>query len=409
MHLCYLVPAFLAVYSTRATPASVEDVINSFAERGSSTASAQLSYLPASTLQTDILAAKALANLAIYEVTHPSGSCNISNAAVRREWSTLSKQERRAYIDAELCLMSKPSEADPSFAAGAKTRYDDFVAVHINQTLSIHGTANFLSWHRYFTWSFEQALRNECGYTGYQPYWNWGKYAFDLLNSPLFDGSDVSMSGNGQYEEHGCTDALPTGLNCIPAGSGGGCVNTGPFKNYTVNLGPVSPTLDIAGIIDYNSTDPLGYNPRCLRRDISTWVSSNWTKDADVYDLVTNYTDILSFQDRMQGNFTAGFYGVHTGGHFTTGGDPGGDLYASPGEPAFFLHHAQIDRTWWIWQSLDLANRKTAFAGGTSILDPTGSTPGKLTDPIIMGSLSEQVENQDVMSTTGGPLCYIYI
>jgi hypothetical protein len=62
-----------------------------------------------------------------------------------------------------------------------------------------------------------------------------------------------------------------------------------------------------------------------------------------------------------------------------------------------------------MWQNMDLKNRKTAFGGGTSTLDPTGSPPGKLTDPIIMGSLSTSVQNQDVMSTTGGPLCYIYV
>ena len=123
-----------------------------------------------------------------------------------------------------------PSKNNATAVPGAKSRYDDFVAVHINQTLTIHSTANFLSWHRYFTWTYEQALRIECGYTGYQPYWNWGKYAFDPLNSPIFDGSATSMSGNGIYEAHNCTDALPTGLNCIPPGHGGGCVETGPFK-----------------------------------------------------------------------------------------------------------------------------------------------------------------------------------
>ncbi|KIX07706.1 uncharacterized protein Z518_02360 [Rhinocladiella mackenziei CBS 650.93] len=409
MQLRWILPALLAVFGSWAAPAPVDSFEKSLEERDDLSAASSKIYIPASTLKTDILAAKGLVNLAFYQITHPSGgSCNLLNAAIRREWSTLSKAERREYIDAELCLMSKPSE-DPAFAAGAKTRYDDFVAVHINQTLSIHGTANFLAWHRYFTWSFEQALRNECGYTGYQPYWNWGKYAFDPLNSPLFDGSDYSMSGNGAFEEHGCTNALPTGLNCIPPGSGGGCVNTGPFKDYVVNLGPVSPTLDIPGIINYSNPDPLAYNPRCLRRDISSWVSSNWTKDSDSYDLISNYDDIESFQDRMQGDFPNGYYGVHTGGHFTTGGDPGGDLFASPAEPSFFLHHAQIDRTWWIWQNQDLENRKNAFGGGTSTLDPVNSPRGQLTDPIIMGSLSTTVQNQDVMSTTEGPLCYIYV
>lgn len=67
------------------------------------------------------------------------------------------------------CLQSKPAKTPASVAPGAKTRYDDFVATHINQTLTIHYTGNFLSWHRYYTWVYEEALRNECGYTGTQP------------------------------------------------------------------------------------------------------------------------------------------------------------------------------------------------------------------------------------------------
>jgi hypothetical protein len=33
----------------------------------------------------------------------------------------------------------------------------------------IHGNGLFLTWHRYFVWAYEQALRDECGYEGYQP------------------------------------------------------------------------------------------------------------------------------------------------------------------------------------------------------------------------------------------------
>ena len=54
----------------------------------------------------------------------------------------ISKKERREYIAAMLCLMSRPSRLDQTEYPGAKTRYDDFVAVHINQTLAIHGTVS---------------------------------------------------------------------------------------------------------------------------------------------------------------------------------------------------------------------------------------------------------------------------
>jgi tyrosinase len=37
-------------------------------------------------------------------------------------------------------------------------------------TLSVHFSGIFLAWHRNFVWLWEQALRNECNYAGYQPY-----------------------------------------------------------------------------------------------------------------------------------------------------------------------------------------------------------------------------------------------
>jgi tyrosinase len=125
------------------------------------------------------------------------------------------------------------------------------------------------------------------------------------------------MSGNGVYEPHNCTNALfsqtDPPLNCIPPGQGGGCVKTGPFKDYVVNFAPVFPSLAEP---ELNFSMPfLSYDPRCLKRDVSVWVSSNWTKDIDSYDLITQNSDIYWFQQIMQGNgFIDGFYGVHTAG-----------------------------------------------------------------------------------------------
>lgn len=65
--------------------------------------------------------------------------------------------------------MSKPARTPSTAASGAKNRFDDFIGTHINQTLTIHYTANFLAWHRYFMWLYEQALKQECGYTGVSP------------------------------------------------------------------------------------------------------------------------------------------------------------------------------------------------------------------------------------------------
>lgn len=50
--------------------------------------------------------------------------------------------ERVNYTDSLLCLMDKPAKTPSDLAPGAKTRYDDWVVTHINQTLNIHSTVS---------------------------------------------------------------------------------------------------------------------------------------------------------------------------------------------------------------------------------------------------------------------------
>ena len=78
------------------------------------------------------------------------------------------------------------------------------------------------------------------------------------------------------------------------------------------NLGPVLTVLKVPE--SQPNGNGLGYNPRCLRRDISPQVSSNWTKESDSFILITQNTTLYDFQTAMQGQFSLGIYGVHTGG-----------------------------------------------------------------------------------------------
>jgi len=73
------------------------------------------------------------------------------------------------------------------------------------------------------------------------------------------------------------------------------------------------------------------------------------------------------------------------------------------------LHHAQIDRTWWIWQNQDPKNRLNAIAGTLTLFNSPPSRNTSLDDVIDLGVLANQVKIRDVMNTLDGPLCYIYI
>jgi hypothetical protein len=69
-----------------------------------------------------------------------SKTCTADKLSVRREWGDMSAEARHAYIDAVLCLTRSPSKLDAKKYPGAKSRYDDFIAVHMNQTMRIHDT-----------------------------------------------------------------------------------------------------------------------------------------------------------------------------------------------------------------------------------------------------------------------------
>ncbi|KAF9693937.1 hypothetical protein EKO04_008006 [Ascochyta lentis] len=323
------------------------------------------------------------------------GRCNLSNVAVRCEWNALSKKE-------------------PSLLPGARSRFDDWVGTHINQTMTIHYTGTFLACHRYFTWQYEQALRNECGYTGYQPYWNWAKTAITgLEESPMLDGSDYSMSGNGEFIP-GRGNVILGGNSLpeipIPAGSGGGCITSGPFKNMKVNLRPV--TLGLTNSSTSSNSNSLSYNPRCLKRNLTNYTNKKWANATSIVSLILSNKDIESFQMEMQGVPGSGNIGVNSGGHYSMGGDPGRDLYVSPGYPLFYLHHGMIDSTWWIWQQLGKKMRtgEEGISGTNTFLDTPPSANTTLDTPIDLGyAAGPPVTMKDLMSTTEGPMCYIYL
>ncbi|KAF1851600.1 Di-copper centre-containing protein [Cucurbitaria berberidis CBS 394.84] len=369
------------------------------------------------TLTLDKVQEQALANA--YKVldgtlsdglTRPS-TCNKNTVAVRKEFGDLSKDERKEYTRAVKCILEKPSKLSATKYPGAKSRYDDFVVVHMNMTPSVHATANFLHWHRYYIWAYETALRTECDYKGYQPYWNWAKYP-DIVNSPIFNGDEWSMGGNG--DAIGAHAGSFIGGQMVPGGPGGGCVTKGPFANLTIHLGPLMSTVDPKiGIKSNPRADGFGDNPRCLRRDVNNFFSSAYMRPQDLLDHITASAAIGKFQDSLQ-DAGARKTALHVGGHFSIWGDPGGDVYVSPAEPAFWLHHGQVDRHWWQWANYldkEVKSRTSMYEGGTNWMNPN-SARGKSSDlqwlDVVAPTGQNGMASTQFFSTTAGPLCYVY-
>lgn len=112
-------------------------------------------------------------------------------------------------------------------------------------------------------------------------------------------------------------------------------MESGPYGIIMTNISATRPTL--------NATDApvpgpfLGYQPRCVRRDISADLSQRFGTEEHLLYLLTDpkfqVDSIGPFQLFFEGGtftfppgssvFDIGLHGV---GHYTAAGDPGGDV-----------------------------------------------------------------------------------
>ena len=195
-------------------------------------------------------------------------------------------------------------------------------------------------------------------------YWNWPLWSENLKASPLFDCSDSSLSGDGNYNPD--EQSLSGGAVTIPRGSGGGCVRCGPFKDMEIHMGPFD-----RNIVSFDKLPAPGfdYNPRCFNRSLNNFVSSNYDNETIVDRLLsaTNISDFQTVMDYWPAR-PGGVLGVHGGGHFSLGATLQ-DLFTSPQDPAFMLHHSMIDRLWSMWQAKD-EDRRFALNGTNRLSNP---------------------------------------
>lgn len=109
--------------------------------------------------------------------------------------------------------------------------------------------------------------------------------------------------------------------------------------SFTINLGPIRPAMRGYTPVMKNQLD---YNPRCMRRDLTKAASATFTNSNLLNITVGEASATVGlFQEELQGPL--GTLRMHGAGHYAMGGD-GSDVFSSLNDPAFYLHHAMIDR-----------------------------------------------------------------
>ncbi|KAI2619644.1 Di-copper centre-containing protein [Hypoxylon sp. NC1633] len=244
----------------------------------------------------------------------------------RVPWTNLTSTEKLDYLNADLCLMSTPAK---SGIPGAKTRWDELQYAHIVQVPYVHFVGAFLPFHRYFLAVHEHLLKMECNYTGPLPYWDETADVGNINGSAIFD-TETGFGGNGTGTDH--------------------CIADGPFSNLTLHF-----------------REDLNTSEYCVSRSLNDRALSSAAQE--------NINACLA-QEKFTSVWNCLEGRPHGAGH---GGVSGTmvNIFLSPGDPIFYLHHGFLDKIWWDWQSLDLTTRLTEIGGNNTASGPGFGGPGR--------------------------------
>jgi tyrosinase len=331
------------------------------------------------------------------------GACTPDKMKIRMNFDNMAPSQRKAYTDAVKCLMAQPSQLDHTLYPAAINRYMDYAVIHVNRTQYVHLDAFFLTWHRYFLWLYETDLEQTCGYCGPFPYWDFASTASDPHAFPIFDGSEYSMGGDGVYNNTGPIILGP--LLTIPHGTGGGCVTTGPFANMIAPIKFIDPSQLITGTLP---PDAFAYNEICLMRDLNAYVSQTYTNQAELV-AASHAVNASNFEFLLNGVIGSASLGIHSGAHFSVGGQMD-SIHVSAQDPVWYPLHTMIDRVYWSWQINNPGLAETLDGTtGTALNTPPSAvvTPDSI-EPDWGYFQLNPIQVKELFSTTGGPFCYGY-
>jgi len=234
-------------------------------------------------------------------------------------------------------------------------------------------------------YTYETALKQECGYSGNLPRWDWTLDSDDMSKSPVW--SPDPIIGFGTNVKRVASDPDEDGLD-------GTTVRDGAFANWPLYYP------------EYHSLQ-RNYNLPSQYKQVGRSYGSQYF-DAAAVRRVDSQTTYAKFEVALEGTDPAStgpsLPGPHSIIHVIIGGDISPSSYAA-NEPVFYLHHAQVDYLWARWQNAQ-PNRKMDYGGPIT----RGSTrnEAKLTDRLQFLGITPDTVVRNTMDTTAAPYCYRY-
>ncbi|MBL4684654.1 MAG: tyrosinase family protein [Nannocystaceae bacterium] len=255
---------------------------------------------------------------------------------IRKSVANMNDAQRDAFRDALAGMKVVPAGATVS-------PYDRLVALH-GAVMSVrvrfangqsqqgnlaHGGIGFLPWHRQYLLDFEAELHKIAPNVDL-PYWDWSDSdTLAKLFTPAFLGA----------------------LNVVPAPVG----LQNPPPPQPVTNGALFPLAVHPELQDLYGT-PL------TRRTLQ---GTNWPPSANqVKDLTETFLslgtrhELWVFRLLLETGYAGYITASHNAGHNFIGGHMASGF--SPNDPVFWLHHANVDRLWSIWQENYRARNNSA-------------------------------------------------
>ena len=250
----------------------------------------------------------------------------------RKSAAQLSPVERSEFVNTLLRMKQIPSQFTPTINA-----YDYFVDLHVqafNGHTGAHMAPGFLPWHREFLRRFELEMRRASGNPRITvPYWDWTEPG---SVKAIFTEDFLGGDGNPEQQFFVTSGAFRKGNWNMAANY------DDTDDEFDGDIDPNTP-LFITGL--QRRFDTSGRTKLPVASDVDNLLNVRRPYDAAPYDMGSDIN--LSMRNYLEGWWPTGS-SMHNAVHVWVGGEM--QTGSSPNDPAFFLHHTNIDRLWSQWQ-----------------------------------------------------------